>query len=151
MVHALHEAHRVLKPGGILIDLRPALKHRHAGLVLDPAEGPGQGAGFKSLGVMREDFTDDRAANRAVAHVVREPLFRRESRTEFDLDRVMDSLDDLREWLDDLCSQDKTPSHEWLFGRLERALERAGPGSRIAVRGPLVLAVLRRLDAGART
>jgi hypothetical protein len=86
-----------------------------------------------------------------VAHVVRERLFRRESRAEFDLDRVMDSLDDLREWLDDLCSQDKTPSHAWLFDRLERAVERAGPGSRITVRGPLLLAVLRRLDTGDRT
>jgi SAM-dependent methyltransferase len=148
MVHALYEAHRVLKPDGILIDLRPALKHRHAGLVLSPADGLGHGSDFKSLGVMREDFTDDRAANRAVAHVVREGLFRRESRAEFDLDPMMDSLDDLREWLDDLCSQDKTPSHAWLVERLEQAVVRAGPGSRITVRGPLMLAVLRKLDNG---
>ena len=145
MVHALYEAHRVLKPGGILIDLRPALKHRRAGLFLSP------GTDFQSVGVMREDFADDRAANRAVAQVVRERRFRRESGVEFDLDRVMDSLDDLREWLDDLCSQDKMPPHAWLFERLERAVEGAGPGHRITVRGPLVLAVLRRLDTGART
>ena len=32
MVHALTEAHRVLKPSGLLIDMRPAAKHRRAGL-----------------------------------------------------------------------------------------------------------------------
>jgi len=135
MVHALHEAHRVLKPSGVLIDLRPAPKHRQAGL--------GVGADFQSLGVMREDFTDDRAANSAVAHVLRERLFRRAFRLEFDLDRVMDSLDDFREWLDDFGSPEMAPSHEWLFKRLERAVQRAGPGYRITVRGPLILGVLR--------
>ena len=137
MVHALTEAQRVLKPNGILIDLRPALKHRHAGL--------GEGVNFQPLGVMREDFTDDRAANRAVAHVLREGLFRRESQTEFDLDRAMDSLDDFREWLDDFSSLGKLPSHEWLFKRLERAGRQAGPDLKITVRGPLRLGVLRKI------
>jgi SAM-dependent methyltransferase len=136
MVHALHEAHRVLKPGGVLIDLRPAPKHRHAGL--------GDGADFKSVGVMREDFADDRAANRAVARVLREGLFRRELRLAFDLDRVMDSLDDFREWLDAFGSPEIAPSHEWLFERLEGAVEKASPAMKITVRGPLVLGVLRK-------
>jgi SAM-dependent methyltransferase len=136
MVHALHEAHRVLKSNGILIDLRPALKHRHAGL--------GEGAGFRPLGVMREDFADDRAANRAVTQVLREGLFRRESRIEFDLDRVMDSLEDFREWLDEFGSLGKLPSHEWLFKRLERAVTKLGGQHKITVRGPLLLGVLRK-------
>lgn len=142
MVHALYEAQRVLKPDGILIDLRPALKHRRAGL--------GEGAGFQPLGAMREDFTDDRAADRAVAHVLREGLFRRESRVEFDLDRVMDSLDDFREWLDEYDSLRDLPSHEfrvkheWLYKRLESAMKSAPPGSRITLRGLLTLGVLRK-------
>jgi hypothetical protein len=136
MVHALKETRRVLKPGGILIDLRPALKHRRAGL--------GGGASVKWVGVMHEDFDDDRAANRAVAQVLREGLFHRESKTQFDLDRVMDSLDDFRAWLDDFGSLKILPSHEWLYRRLERAQEKAGTPAQITVRGPLTLGVLRK-------
>src|SRR4030095_9300804 len=93
MVHALQEAHRVLKPSGSLIDLRPAPKHRRVGL--ETADG-----GWQLVGVMREKFDDDRAANRAVAQVVRKGLFRRTTSVEFDLARVMDTPDDFREWLD---------------------------------------------------
>lgn len=137
MVHALTETHRVLKPNGILVDLRPALKHRHAGL--------GVGSGFQPVGVMREDFEDDHAANRAVAHVLRQRLFRQESRTEFDLDRVMDSLDDFRAWLDDFGPPGKLAPHEWLHQRLAQAQKKAGAQTKITVRGPLRLAVLRKI------
>ena len=138
MVHALKEAHRVLQPGGILIDLRPALKHRRAGL--------GEGEEVRWLGVMREDFSDDRAANRAVARVLREGLFRPETQTEFDVDRVLDSLDDFREWLDEYATPGKLPPHEWLLKRLEHAEKKTGGQARIVVRGPLSLAVLRKTD-----
>ncbi len=32
MVHALREAHRVLKPDGLLLDLRPGPVHRRVGI-----------------------------------------------------------------------------------------------------------------------
>ena len=136
MVHALNEAQRVLKSNGILIDLRPALAHRRAGL--------GEGAEVQWVGVMREDFADDRAANRAVAQVLRDGLFRREAKTQFDLDRVLDSLEDFREWLDDFSATDELPSHEWLYKRLERAQKRAGEGRKITIRAPLMMTVMRR-------
>jgi len=91
MVHALHEAHRVLKPHGTLIDLRPAPKHRRVGL--------SDGRHWQLVGVMREKFVDDIAANRAVARVLREGLYQRESQIDFDLDRVMDTIADFRVWL----------------------------------------------------
>jgi SAM-dependent methyltransferase len=137
MVHALTEAHRVLKPNGILIDLRPAPKHRRAGL--------GEGAGVTWVGWMREDFADDRAASRSVAHVLHQGLYERVSRVTFDLDRVLDSLSDFRAWLDDYTWGDALPSHEWLYGRLERAQQKAGIPRKITIRGPLMLAVLRRI------
>src|SRR5262245_20692137 len=125
MVHALTEAHRVLKVNGILIDLRPAARHRRAGL--------GEGNGWKQVGVMRENFDDDVASDRAVKQVICEGLFNQEKLIEFDLDRVMDTLQDFRAWLDDF-STDKLPSHEWLYRKVERALHKAGAGTKITVR-----------------
>lgn len=137
MVHALTEAHRVLKPNGILIDLRPAARHRRAGL--------GEGKGWKQVGVMRENFDDDIASDRAVKQIIREGLFRQEKFVKFDLDRVMDTLQDFRAWLDDF-STDKLPSHDWLYQRVERALDRTRPGTKITVRGPLRLGAMRKLS-----
>ncbi len=115
MVHALTEAQRVLKPNGILIDLRPSHKHRRTGV--------GEGKDWQMVGVMRENFDDDIAANRAVKQVIRDGLFQQKSLAEFDLDRVMDTLPDFRAWLDDF-STEKLPSHDWLYHRVERALEK---------------------------
>ena len=136
MVHALTEAHRVLKPNGILIDLRPAASHRRAGL--------GEGNRWKQVGVMREHFDDDRAADRAVKQVIRNGLFKQDGLVEFDLDRVMDALPDFRLWLDDFPG-DKMPSHHWLYQRVERALGKKRAGTKIAVRGLMRLRVLSKL------
>src|SRR5262245_50989419 len=103
MVHALTEAHRVLKTNGMLIDLRPAASHRRAGL--------GEGKNWRQVGAMRENFDDDLAAERSVKHVIRQGFFRQESFVKFDLDRVMDTLPDFRAWLDDFPG-DKMPSHD---------------------------------------
>src|SRR2546428_10689223 len=104
MVHALREAHRVLRPGGILVDLRPAPKHRRVGL--------GQGRRWRLVGVMREEFDEDRSANRAVAQALREGFFRRGARAEFLLDREMDTLDDFRAWLAEFGQRRMLASHE---------------------------------------
>lgn len=135
MVHALTEAHRVLKPNGVLIDLRPAHQHRRAGL--------GEGKTWKYVGSMREPFDDDIAADRAVKQVLRAGLFKQESLSEFNLDRVMDTLEDFRIWLDDFPS-DKVPSHDWLYQKVERAIAKKPAGTKITVRGPLRLAVMRK-------
>ena len=139
MVHALREAHRVLKPNGILLDLRPAATHRRAGL--------GEGKDWQLVGVMRENFGDDLAADRAVSQVVSTGLFHREAHYDFDVDRVMDTLHDFRAWLDDF-SVDKLPSHEWLYKRVERALAKRRTGTKVVVRGLLRLIVLRKLQRG---
>jgi hypothetical protein len=57
MVHALYEAQRVLHPNGIILDLRPAPVHRRVGIQSE--------AGYREVGVMRENLEDDYAANRA--------------------------------------------------------------------------------------
>ena len=136
MVHALTEAQRVLKPDGILIDLRPTHKHRRAGL--------GMGKDWQMVGVMREDFADDLAADHAVTQVVRSGLFQRELLISFDLDRVMDTLQDFHTWLTEF-NVNQLPSHEWLYQKVERALARKRTNAKITVRGSMRLGVMRKL------
>lgn len=138
MVHALHEACRVLKPGGYLLDLRPAPKHRRLGV--------GTGRNWQLVGVMREKFDDDYASNRAVSQVLREGLFQKTSQTEFDLDRVMDTVEDFQLWLQDFTELGRISAYDWLVSRLKKALESAGNRRKITVRGPLMIGVLKKLE-----
>jgi len=142
MVHALREAQRVLKLNGILVDLRPAAVHRRVGVAHADL--------YQPLGRMREKFDDDRAADRAVADVVHEGLFKAEGRRRFTCNRIMDSLDEFREWIIEFVTLDKLPSHDWLVERVERALNVKRGKPRIVVSGPLVLRVLRKQEAGGK-
>ncbi len=73
MVDALSEIHRVLAPGGILVDARPDSR------VVAHAERRTP-HGFHSFGVVntsRAELVNDRASDRAIERVVREGLFKR--------------------------------------------------------------------------
>ena len=137
MVHALTEVHRVLKPNGILIDMRPATQHRRAGL--------GEGKGWRYVGAMRQPFDDDHAADRAVRHMIRAGYFRRESNIQFNLDRVMDTLQDFCAWLDDF-PKDKASILNSLDHKVERALATRPDNTKITIRGPLKIGLLRKFD-----
>jgi SAM-dependent methyltransferase len=136
MVHALQQCHRVLRPEGALIDLRPAAVHRLVGI--ETADR------FRRLAVMRERFTDERAADRAIARVVREGLFTVAAQRRFPCDRTMDTVREFEEWLETAIHLSKWPRHGWLVRRVARRLEARVAGSRIVVRGPMDLAVLRK-------
>jgi len=135
MVHALTEAQRSLKQNGVLIDLRPSPKHRHIGL--------GVGKRWESMGAMRETFEEDYASNRAVKQVIKSGLFALESTTTFELDRVMDTLDDLREWLADF-SIERLSSHQWLIDKIEQVQKETRTRRKLTVRGPMILNVLKK-------
>jgi len=139
MVHALHEAQRVLKPEGLLVDLRPAAVHRRVGITRKGL--------YDELAAMREKFDDDRAANRAVTRILREGLFKSESRTQFDCPRVMDTLDEFQAWIEEFVKLGGLFSHDWLVQRVERVLSAKRGKSKIVVKGPLVMRVLRKLSA----
>ena len=147
MVHALRQCHRVLRPEGALIDLRPAAVHRLVGI-----EKAGR---FRRVDVMRERFTDERAADRAVAHVVREGLFTVAARRRFPCQRVMDTVREFDEWLEIAIRLSKWPPHDWLArrvaSRLDARTDERGAGARIVVRGPMDLCVLRKTQPGRQT
>lgn len=134
MVHALKEAHRVLRPEGLLIDLRPAAEHRRVGL--------GANRNWRLVGVMRESLEEDRAANAAIHAVIRGGLFRTLRRSRFSLDREADSVDELRSWLEDFTRIEKYGDHEWLVRRVERACKAARRKPKITIRGRMTLGVL---------
>ena len=95
---------------------------------------------------MRETFDDDHAADRAVKRVVREGLFYPETCVAFEADRVMDTMQDFRLWLDEFMRPGKTlPSHAWLVQRLERSLNKTRASTKIVVRGAMRMSVMRKL------
>ncbi|MGE5073482.1 MAG: hypothetical protein ACM3MF_08650 [Anaerolineae bacterium] len=136
MVHALEEAQRVLKPEGAMIDLRPAPAHRQL--------GTGAGRGWKFVGRLHEPLDDDHAANAAITDVVRRGLFWRESHSRFMLDRVMDTMVEVADFIGEFDERHKPVSHAALLARLERQVAQQGRPRKFAVRGPMQLAVLRK-------
>lgn len=95
MVDALHEVHRVLAPGGKLVDARPDSR------VLAFAEHR-NGKRFQRFGVVRTssvELVNDRASDRAIARVVRERLFKSKRRGRFWHRVPFDDLAGLRQYL----------------------------------------------------
>src|SRR6267378_3304275 len=95
MVDALGEIHRVLAPGGILVDARPDSR------VVAYAERR-KPRGFQRFGVVktsRQELANDRASDRAVARVVREGLFIRRRKGRFWALVPFSNLAELRKYL----------------------------------------------------
>ena len=97
MVDALGEVHRILAPGGILVDARPDSRVPAYAERRKPR-------GFQRFGVVktsRPELANDRASDRAIARVVREGLFKRRRRGRFWHLVPFSSLAELRKYLSD--------------------------------------------------
>ncbi len=92
MVHALREIHRVLKPNGTLIDLRPNEGNRPIEVLLSYAT---LRAGEIESST---DATDKRAANHAMQQAVTDGLFKLEYDETFDYIADLDTVEDLRNY-----------------------------------------------------
>lgn len=95
---------------------------------------------------MNESLEEDRAANRAVARILRERLFRREARGVFPLERVMDTMTDLHAWLSEFQHLRGVGCRDGLVRRVERALAGRRTRPPIVGRGRMMLGLLRRVD-----
>ena len=79
MVDALVEIHRVLAPGGILVDARPDSRVPAYAERRKPR-------GFQRFGIVktsRLELANDRASDRAIARALRDELFKRRRRGRF--------------------------------------------------------------------
>ena len=94
---------------------------------------------------MEEQLHDDYAANRAVAEVIQEGLFKPVSRTQFNCNRTM-ALRDFASWLADFAD-DRAAPQERLLQTITRAYKSRSKRKKIVVKGPLVLKVLRKVES----
>jgi hypothetical protein len=137
MVHALHEAHRVLRPGGLLVDARPDSRLLARVEHLDRARRV-----VGTVSTSRETAGDDRASDRAVARVKRAGLFRRRRAGGLVYRVQFASLAELQAYLSD---------HLRLVRRarwsVDAATRRRWKRDRFAIQRPVRYELLDRLDA----
>ena len=137
MVHALEEAARVLKPDGLLVELRPAPRHRRVWLVTSEKS--------VLIGRMHEDLGPDHAADAALARFMTQKRLPARLRRRTVCNRYVDSLKEFREFLEEFgdCRQPIVP-HARLLARTERAWTLAEGRRRIMITGPLQMTVLKK-------
>lgn len=114
MVDALHEIHRVLAPGGILVDARPESR------VLAYAERQ-KARGFQRFALVKTNQTElasDRASDLAMATVVRDRLFKRRRHGRFWHRVPFANLGELRRYLSEHLRFVHTP--EWVVDAATR-------------------------------
>jgi hypothetical protein len=139
MVHALNEAHRILIPQGIMIDVRP--------LSVDvPLEVIYQGGG-ESAGMidMSPDIELDRAADRAIESVLTDQLYRESWVENFDFPYYWKTFRDMKVDLDEYWMTDVIIPEE-VLQRARILFRKRRPQTQILVRVRMKLGKYEKLE-----
>jgi hypothetical protein len=132
MVHALEDIHRLLRPGGDLIDIHPVLEAPlvevyQGGKVIFTESWPDYSG---------EDY---RQAEQALAQVVARRLFVIEGSGEFDFLTYGSSVAELRNFLAEAGAYEERPKDDAvvareseLFAHVEEIMQAAGEGAEVA-------------------
>jgi hypothetical protein len=129
MVYALKEARRVLRPGGNLVDMDSPPGFLFLGVEVQPGRRNIEPARSRDSG------KGELNAQRAVASVVEEGLFRSLEESEFDLVYRFDSVEAMEEYMaayDALYAESEALSSvdPEVLERTYQAVKRAGRGAR---------------------
>ncbi|HEV8340728.1 MAG TPA: hypothetical protein VGR25_13905 [bacterium] len=143
MVHALHEIHRVLIPGGLLADLRPDRRLEGGKRRRDVLARISYRRGGREIpvGVLEEgSFADDEAADRAVRRVLREGTFTLDSTETLPFRLYFRDLESAEDYLETR----ETAKVDAPTRRLLNLLMRRRPGGEIVLLETLRLNILRK-------
>lgn len=131
MVHALEEAHRLLKPDGGLIDIHPLpipsiIKVRQGGRLVFSEPYPPQ------------SIEDYRQADSAIELAIQRHLFVLERRGQFDFLTYASSASELNDFFATANAYDQSPKNEAvqarranLLVRIDQMINAAGPGAEV--------------------
>lgn len=128
MVHALNEIHRVLKPGGILVDLRPVEENWSVEVVSSAGQQVAGRLSDLPIGV-----ADDKAAFKAMNEAESQGWFSKEKDAEFGFYYTWDTPSEMKEYIDEEW-EDFEKMEEDLYNKTRSAWASANADARVRVR-----------------
>ncbi len=137
MVHALQVVHRLLRPDGLLLDLRPAPIHRHVGIK--------EGDLYHDIGRLDEVLVDDRAADRAIREVISQGYYRRIHRDKFIVNRYLDSLDSFKDWYEEFSHDKPCKFNPRLVERVKTVQYSLTSQASLVITGPVIINLLKKI------
>lgn len=133
MVHALEEIHRILKPNGVLIDLRPLESNWKVEVV--------SALGWQTCGSLSDlpqGVADDEAANQATGEVERRGLFIKEKEETFDYFYYWDTPSEMKEFIESEW-EDFEKLEEDVYRKTSSAWVSASADARVRVRVQMLI------------
>ena len=128
MVHALRQAHNLLNPNGLLINVQD-LPIPHV------IEVHSADAVIKAGWMLEsDDFRDERAALNALSHVVSEGYFQLEDERDFGFNQHFDNVRELQQWFAEGWESAVLPDKT--IQRLEEIIGQAGQLAKVVLKTP---------------